>query len=107
MNSAKTRRIVYTAFVGALTLLLAKMTRFPPFPTACATAARVAAAIPLNLVILPLQYGTPISGVWAQMGILLPFNALKCLLDAACIMVLTPYLKLPLTKLFAPLYNKN
>ena len=44
-----------------------------------AAVVRVLAAIPLNLLILPLQFGTPISGVWTQMGILLPFHALKAL----------------------------
>ena len=62
---------------------------------------------PLNLLILPLQFGTPISGVWTQMGILLPFNALKALLDAACVFFLLPCLRKPLTKAFYPLYNKQ
>ena len=62
---------------------------------------------PLNLLILPLQFGTPISGVWTQMGILLPFNALKALLDAACVFFLLPCLRKPLTKAFYPLYNKK
>lgn len=72
-----------------------------------AAVVRVLAAIPLNLLILPLQFGTPISGVWTQMGILLPFNALKALLDAACVFFLLPCLRKPLTKAFYPLYNKK
>ena len=161
MTSTQIRKMVYMAFTAALTVLLAKLTRFPPFPSApylklefseipllllcmfgsfpmglvslflkellsllfwgtnvfaltadfaacavflgafsfccknqfgtvrllvsflIAAVVRVLAAIPLNLLILPLQFGTPISGVWTQMGILLPFNALKALLDAA------------------------
>ena len=185
MTSAQIRKMVYMAFTAALTVLLAKLTRFPPFPSApylklefseipllllcmfgsfpmglvslflkellsllfwgtnafaltadfaacavflgafsfcckkqfgtvrllvsflIAAVVRVLAAIPLNLLILPLQFGTPISGVWTQMGILLPFNALKALLDAACVFFLLPCLRKPLTKAFYPLYNKK
>ncbi len=185
MSKRQIRNLVYVSFCGALVILLAKFTRFPPFPwapylklefgeiplllllmfgslsmalealvlkellsflfwgthifglasdfAACAvflvafslswqktrawdsglrrilwaaligTAARVLAAIPINLVILPLQTGTPVAGVWAQMVYLLPFNALKCLLDLVCVLLLHPRVKSPLTKVFSDL----
>lgn len=34
MTSAQIRKMVYMAFTAALTVLLAKLTRFPPFPSA-------------------------------------------------------------------------
>lgn len=183
MSKREIRKLVYVAFCGALVILLAKFTRFPPFPwapylklefgeiplllllmfgslpmalealvlkellsfffwgtnlfalasdfAACGVflaayaavwkrpgrdggdlrriafsaligaAARVLAAIPINLIILPLQFGTPLAGVWAQMSFLLPFNALKCLLDAVCVLLLYPRTKCPLTKVFS------
>lgn len=184
MKSEKIRRMVFVALSGALVLLLAKTTRFPPFPqapylklefgeipmllllmlgtggmaiealllkellsffmfgsnifaliadfVACGTflltyslvwrkggdsrrillatgvgaVARVLIAIPDNLVILPLQYGTPLVGVWAQMIYILPFNALKCVLDGACILLLYPRIKKSLEKYFAGMVKK-
>ena len=47
-------------------------------------AARVAAAVPVNLVILQLQYGSSVAAIWTQMPYILPFNALKCVLDGVC-----------------------
>ena len=34
MTSTQIRKMVYMAFTAALTVLLAKLTRFPPFPSA-------------------------------------------------------------------------
>ena len=49
---------------------------------------RMAAAIPINLIILQLQYGSTAEAIWAQMIYIIPFNGLKCLLDGACLAVL-------------------
>ena len=153
MTSTQIRKMVYMAFTAALTVLLAKLTRFPPFPSAPYLKLEFSeipllllcmfGSFPMGLVSLFLkellsllfwgtnvfaltadfaacavflgafsfcckkQFGTPISGVWTQMGILLPFNALKALLDAACVFFLLPCLRKPLTKAFYPLYNKK
>lgn len=178
MKKEQIKRLVFVALTGALVVLLAKTTRFPPFPqaaylklefgeiplllllmlgsvsmsmealllkellslflfgtnflaliadfvacgafllayscvwkkgggiqrillaTAVGAAVRMLVAIPDNLIILPLQYGTPLVGVWAQMVFILPFNALKCLLDGACILALYPRLERPLERYF-------
>ncbi len=181
MSNNKIKRLVFVALTGALVLLLAKTTKFPPFPqapylklefgeiplllllmlasggmalealvlkellsfllfgsnilaliadfvacgaflvvfslvwrkgggikrillaTMIGTAARMLISIPDNLIILPLQYGTPIVGVWAQMIYILPFNALKSILDGACILIVYPRIKKPLERYFAGL----
>lgn len=46
---------------------------------------RMLFSIPLNLVILQLQYGSTIETIWLQMPYIVPFNGLKCLLDGVCI----------------------
>ena len=56
--------------------------------TTVAAVARMAFSIPLNLVILQLQYGSSIETIWAQMPFIVPFNGLKCVLDAVCIVPL-------------------
>lgn len=45
------------------------------------TGIRALAAIPINLVILQLQYGSSIETIWMQMPYIIPFNMLKCVLD--------------------------
>lgn len=50
--------------------------------------ARMLFSIPLNLVILQLQYGSTIETIWMQMPYIVPFNGLKCLLDGLCLMPL-------------------
>ena len=46
------------------------------------TVARLIIAVPVNLIILKLQYGTPAAGVFAQMAYILPFNAIKSILGS-------------------------
>lgn len=53
---------------------------------------RMVLSIPINLIILKLQFGTDAVGVWAQMPYILPFNLIKCLLGGACILYLYPRL---------------
>lgn len=45
--------------------------------TTLATALRVAVSLPVNIVILRLQYGTTAAGVMAQMAVIAMFNCLK------------------------------
>ena len=71
----------------------------------CAALARMLISIPVNLVILPLQYGTPIQGVIAQMVYFLPFNALKSIICGFCVALLYPRLKEPFGRHFSDLSN--
>ena len=50
--------------------------------------ARMAFSVPLNLVILQLQYGSSIETIWAQIPFIVPFNGLKCVLDGVCLVPL-------------------
>lgn len=56
-------------------------------------AVRMVIAVPLNLVILKLQFGTPAAGVFAQLSYIIPFNFLKCVLDVVCFIFLYPRVK--------------
>ena len=49
-----------------------------------ATLSRGFISIPLNLIILPLQYGMPIKEVWAIMIYIVPFNFIKATIDGIC-----------------------
>ena len=138
IRESKTFRMVLIAEFGALSILLAKFTRFPIFAAApflkmdlgeipLLLAAMVLPGFSgltallvkemlsflifgtnlysltadflacgcfllvftlLNLVILQLQYGSSIETIWAQMPFIVPFNGLKCVLDAVCIVPL-------------------
>lgn len=52
---------------------------------ALASILRMLFSIPLNLVILQLQYGSTIEAIWMQIPYIVPFNGLKCLLDGLCL----------------------
>jgi len=62
------------------------------------TLARLVICLPVNLVILKLQYGTGAAAVFAQLVYILPFNLVKSFLGGACILYLLPRLKSPLSK---------
>lgn len=66
--------------------------------TAVGAAARMLAAIPVNLIVLWLEFGMPASTVFAAMPYILPFNLIKCLVNAACFCLLYPRLSTRLTK---------
>lgn len=74
-------------FILVFTLLRRENCSFQNFAFAvgAASVARMLFSIPLNLVILQLQYGSSIETIWAQIPFIVPFNGLKCLLDAACL----------------------
>ncbi|MDR0840813.1 MAG: hypothetical protein LBN26_05435 [Christensenellaceae bacterium] len=54
---------------------------------------RMLFSIPLNLVILRLQFGTAPGQVMAMMPVLLPFNFIKSLLGVVCFALLYPRLR--------------
>lgn len=60
--------------------------------------ARIIVSIPVNLVILRLQFGTNAADVFAQLVYILPFNLVKSFLGGASILYLLPRLKGPLAK---------
>lgn len=60
--------------------------------------ARLVICIPVNFVILRLQFGTGAADVFAQLVYILPFNLVKSFLGGACILHLVPRLKSPLSK---------
>lgn len=74
-------------FILVFTLLRRENCPFRNFAFAVgvASVARMLFSVPLNLVILQLQYGSSVETIWAQMIFIVPFNGLKCLLDAACL----------------------
>lgn len=43
--------------------------------------ARMIGSVPINFIILPLQYGSTIQIIMGQLIYIIPFNGLKCLLD--------------------------
>lgn len=49
---------------------------------------RMLVSIPLNLVILQLQYGSTVAVIVAQLPYIILFNGLKCLLDGVCMIPL-------------------
>lgn len=66
--------------------------------TAIGATIRMLVAIPVNLVVLWLQYRTNAAGVWAQMPYILLFNLIKTTLDGVCFFFLYPrlsYLRAP------------
>lgn len=52
------------------------------------TGARAVAAVPINLVILQLQYGSSLETIWMQMPYIVPFNMIKCALDGVVFLLL-------------------
>ena len=74
-------------FILVFTLLRRENRSFRNFAFAvgAASIARMIFSIPLNMVILQLQYGSSVETIWMQMPFIVPFNGLKCLLDAACL----------------------
>lgn len=63
-------------------------------------AVRMLFAIPVNLIVLKLQYGMPPDAVMAMMVYILPFNLVKCIADGICAGLLYPRLEKPLEKHF-------
>ncbi|MDL2213954.1 ECF transporter S component [Clostridia bacterium OttesenSCG-928-O13] len=61
--------------------------------TVLGPAARMVVAIPLNLVILWLEFGRTPAQTMAMMPVLLPFNLIKSLLGAVCFALLYPQLR--------------
>lgn len=64
----------------------------------CGAVIRALLAIPVNIVILRFQYGTPVAGVLAQLVWIIPFNFLKSFLDMVCVALLYERLKTPMQK---------
>lgn len=64
----------------------------------CGALVRTIVGIPVNLIILRLQFGTNAADVLAQMVYILPFNLAKSFLGGASILYLLPRLKGPLSK---------
>ena len=62
----------------------------------CGAVVRMILCVPVNIVILKFQYGTPVAGVMAQMLYILPFNFLKSMLDGICISLIYQKLNNPL-----------
>ena len=60
--------------------------------TALAALARMVLSIPVNLVVLWLEFGTPAAGVMAMMPYILPFNLIKCCVNALIFYLLFPRL---------------
>ncbi len=61
---------------------------------------RMIIAIPLNFIILPLQYGSNMAVIMSQLVYILPFNFLKSALDGVCFKVLYSKLVKPLQDSF-------
>ncbi len=62
------------------------------FATGLASLARMLLSIPVNLVVLWLEFGTPAAGVMAMMPYILPFNLIKCCVNALIFYLLYPRL---------------
>ena len=60
--------------------------------TALASLARMLLSIPVNLLVLWLEFGTPAAGVMAMMPYILPFNLIKCCVNALIFYLLYPRL---------------
>lgn len=82
-------------FVVLFGMLVAKANTLPRAAACGAVAlmARLALAVPLNLIILWFEFGTHPAQVMAMMPVLLPFNAIKSLLGAVCFALLYPRLR--------------
>jgi coenzyme F420-0:L-glutamate ligase/coenzyme F420-1:gamma-L-glutamate ligase len=63
------------------------------FAACIGSLARSAAVIPVNLVILRLQFGTDAPAVIAQLPLIIVFNLLKCGLGSVCAIFLYPKLR--------------
>ncbi len=57
-----------------------------------ASLARMLLSIPVNLIVLWLEFGTPAAGVMAMMPYILPFNLIKCCVNAMIFYLLYPRL---------------
>ncbi len=60
--------------------------------TGIASLARMLLSIPVNLLVLWLEFGTPAAGVFAMMPYILPFNLIKCCVNALIFYLLYPRL---------------
>ncbi len=60
--------------------------------TGLAALARMVLSIPVNLLVLWLEFGTPAAGVMAMMPYILPFNLIKCCVNALIFHLLYPRL---------------
>lgn len=61
---------------------------------------RMLISIPVNFIILPLQFGSNKYTIMSQLVWILPFNLLKSSLDGICFKVLYPRLEIPLKNSF-------
>lgn len=59
---------------------------------------RTILSIPVNILILKWQYGTPLAGVLVQMPWILAFNVLKTYLNAICVSLLHARINKPLQR---------
>lgn len=71
--------------------------------TVIALLVRTIISIPVNILVLYLQFGTNIAGVLAQMPLIILFNIIKPTFNTGCFVLLYPKLK----KVFVPAINKT
>lgn len=60
---------------------------------------RMLVSVPVNLVVLKLQFGSGPASVLSQLIYILPFNFIKCVLGGLCVALLYPRLEKPFQKL--------
>ena len=71
--------------------------------TIIAAIVRTAISIPVNLIILKVQFGTSAAGVWAAMPFILPFNLIKSLFGGFVFYAIYERVKEPLSSLQIPI----